>query len=309
MPWICKAKTPEIPKINSNEPIADKVPSSKPWRAIHRAADGHTPQMTDQIVRAVDRTRNETDMRAMIQAFYNNDQNAAQKAVPWDVFEIELTAAQPIMSDTLNEAGENMIDTLPKQYQDIQFDPASPRGLSWVTTRGAELVVEITQESRLAIQEAVKQAATAGFGADRTAAQIKDLVGLTQRQAGAVTRFRGKLLQSGVDYDRAAKMASDYSSRLLRYRAENIARTELMKAANQGHLEMLYQGADQGILPPNSFVRYWILTPDDRLCPYCAEMKGAEVNLGEDFTGPSGDISGPPLHPQCRCTTGVRFID
>lgn len=310
MPWICKAKTPEIPKFNPNEPIADKAPNSKPWRAIHAAADGHTKPLINQIVRATDRTKDELTMRQLLDALYAKNPTLAEEAVPWEVFRTQLTAAiEPTMLETLNQAGEDMIPTLPSRYQDIVFTASTPRALSWATTRAAELVTEITFESRTAIREAIQRAATSGLGVDRTAAEVKQLVGLTRRQANAVSKFKARLLESGQSYDTATRRAQTYSERLLRYRAENIARTELMKAANQGHLEMLYQGADQGILPPNSFVRYWILTPDDRLCPYCAEMKGTEIQLGQSFVTPGGNIEGPPLHPQCRCTTGVRFID
>lgn len=305
--WIFKAA--EIPEFKTGGPIADTKNLNKPWKAIHAAADSRTQEMTDLIVRAVDRTKNEVDTRQLLAGFYDKDQTKIEGAVPWQVFEVEMAGATPIMSDTLNEAGENMIPTLPRQYQDVQFDPASPRSLTWAINRGAELVVQITRESTLAIRDAVKYAINTGMGADAAAAQIKPLIGLTQRQAGAVTKFHSKLLEQGVKPQRASKMADTYSKRLLAYRAENIARTELMRSANEGHLQMLYQAADQGILPPTDFTRYWILTPDDRLCPQCAEMKGAEVKLGEDFVTPAGNISGPPLHPMCRCTTGVHFND
>lgn len=307
MPWIFKQKDIQPPKLHTGGPIADKKPNSRAWKIIQAAADKNTEVMTDMVIRAADRTRSEADIKEMLRGIYNNDPAKIENAVPWDVFKAELTAAEPIMEDTLNTSGEAMIITLPAWQRDIVFNPESPRSLSWIKTRGAELVTQVSNETVLSLREAVKQAAEAGYGADKTAVHLKSLIGLTTRQAGAVTKYRDRLIASGKKYDQAEKMADKYSKRLLDYRAGNIARTELMRASNQGFNEMLQQGADQGILPPSTFEIYWILTPDDRLCEKCKEMDGLTTTLGKPFSTATGDIDTPPLHPMCRCTLGVHF--
>jgi hypothetical protein len=307
MPWIFKQKDIQPPELHTGGPIADKTPNSRAWKIIQAAADKNTEAMTDMVIRAADKTRSEADIKQMLQGIYNNDSVKIENAVPWDAFKAELTAAEPLMEDTLNRSGQEMIVTLPMEQRDVVFDTGSPRSLSWIKARTAELVTEVSNETVLALREAVRSAAEAGYGADKTAEHLKSLIGLTTRQAGAVTNYRDRLISSGKKYERAQTMADKYSKRLLQYRAENIARTELMRASNQGFNEMLQQGADQGILPPSTYEIYWILTPDDRLCDKCKEMAGVTTTLGQPFSTAAGNIDTPPLHPSCRCTLGVRF--
>jgi hypothetical protein len=91
-----------------------------------------------------------------------------------------------------------------------------------------------------------------------------------------------------------------------------IARTGTIWAmnasANQSYMEAGVERAE------------WWATEDDLTCPYCGEMHGKTVQIGEQFAGPgkpapSSDpdrnpltfrneitVEHPPLHPHCRCT-------
>jgi SPP1 gp7 family putative phage head morphogenesis protein len=121
---------------------------------------------------------------------------------------------------------------------------------------------------------------------------IRPLIGLTQKQADAVfTRW----LQKG---DAAA---GRYAAQLLRHRAQTIARTETIRASVDGQLAIWKAAQAQGLLPNHARKR-WIVTPDDRLCPRCAPLQGVEVQLHQTFPG---GVSGPPLHPNCRCAVSV----
>jgi hypothetical protein len=62
-----------------------------------------------------------------------------------------------------------------------------------------------------------------------------------------------------------------------------------------------------GTINPARTLREWIVTPDDRLCAYCASMDGQRVGLGEDFQSGLGPVHEPPLHPQCRCAVSLYF--
>ncbi len=75
------------------------------------------------------------------------------------------------------------------------------------------------------------------------------------------------------------------------WRAERIARTELITAYNQGAFDTYEQSklVDQ--------VK-WITAEDDRVDEECAQNDGKIVDLGDTF--PSG-VSQPPVHPNCRC--------
>ena len=121
---------------------------------------------------------------------------------------------------------------------------------------------------------------------------IRPLIGLTSRQAAAVLKLR---TAKGV-------LAADrYAAQLLKHRALTIARTETIRASVDGQLAIWREAQRQGLLPMNARKR-WIVTPDDRLCPQCAPLKGVEVPLNSPFPG---GVDGPPLHPNCRCAVSV----
>lgn len=84
-------------------------------------------------------------------------------------------------------------------------------------------------------------------------------------------------------------------------RAQLIARTETMTAANEGQRQAWSQAIDAGLLSATS-KRVWITVGDDA-CPECQDLEGVEVALDEDYPNDGGD--GPPLHPNCRCTEGI----
>jgi SPP1 gp7 family putative phage head morphogenesis protein len=87
-------------------------------------------------------------------------------------------------------------------------------------------------------------------------------------------------------------------------RAEVIARTETMTAANEGQSLLWDQAVEDGLLTGKE-QQVWIVTPDDRLCPICEPMDGEQVGLDEAFDVDGEEIDGPPAHPNCRCTTGL----
>jgi SPP1 gp7 family putative phage head morphogenesis protein len=87
-------------------------------------------------------------------------------------------------------------------------------------------------------------------------------------------------------------------------RAETIARTETMRAANEGQIEAWQQAAETGLLTGNESTE-WITTPDDRLCPICEPLDGQTTALGGTFEVDGDRVSSPPAHPRCRCTVGL----
>lgn len=83
-------------------------------------------------------------------------------------------------------------------------------------------------------------------------------------------------------------------------RAQLIARTEIMTAANEGQRQGWSQAVDDGLLPSDSQVA-WIATTD--ACAECDDLDGETRDLDGAYPDPGGD--GPPLHPNCRCTEGI----
>jgi hypothetical protein len=67
---------------------------------------------------------------------------------------------------------------------------------------------------------------------------------------------------------------------------------------------MAWQEASaQGLFGTSTPVKVWVAAGDAE--PICAELDGTEVEMGELFSSELGDVEGPPLHPNCRCTLAV----
>lgn len=297
---------PKIPEFKDKK-VADKLPKEPEWKPIHDAADEQTKDMINQIIKAAEETKKNTNKSEMVKAARDGDRNRLERAIPFERYNEQLSMLEENIRFTFNKAGAAMIIHLPPQFRGLVFDSTTPRARKIVMDRGADLVIEIGEGTRNAIRREIDKAFKEGLGADRTADNIINLIGLTERQAGAVTKFRQTALENGASIARAKRDAKEYADRLLKYRAETIARTELMKAANEGHLEMVRQGIDQGVIPNRPMVKVWIVAPDDRLCEWCAPMDEQRVSIDDFFMSGLGNVESPPLHPNCRCVISVEF--
>lgn len=150
---------------------------------------------------------------------------------------------------------------------DWKFDVTEPNAVKWIKDHAAEAVKDIDEATREQIREVVEEAFTDQFDVDDLADEIADIIG-----------------------DEA--------------RADVIARTEVMRASNQGQLEAWEQATDAGLLTGDE-TKEWITTPDDRLCPVCEPLDGVNVAMNEDFDVDGEKVEGPPAHPNCRCTVGL----
>jgi len=100
-----------------------------------------------------------------------------------------------------------------------------------------------------------------------------------------------------------------FADRMPPYRRDMIARTESIRAGGFAANELYKSwGVSQ---------KQWLAERDGRTCPYCLEMDGKIIGVGDDFfkKGDRFTVEGagtlnldfqnviyPPLHPNCRCT-------
>ena len=149
----------------------------------------------------------------------------------------------------------------------ILFDRTNPAALLEAQVRAAKLVTNITETMRKEMRKTIADAFKEGRDTQSLADEIYKLVG-----------------------DEA--------------RADLIARTETLKAANVGQSVLFDQAVEKGLLTGRE-KKEWIVTPDDRLCPICEEMDGVIIPIDDDFEVDGESISEPPAHPNCRCTIGL----
>lgn len=151
----------------------------------------------------------------------------------------------------------------------FSFDKSNPKAVQWVLDHATETIDGLSATTREDIKTLIEESMQGEFDVDTLTDEITDLIGDAER-------------------------------------AEVIARTETMRASNEGQQQAWDQAAEDGYLTGNE-EQEWIVTPDDRLCPECEPFDGETAELGGTFSAEGIDSDGPPLHPRCRCTLGLKL--
>jgi SPP1 gp7 family putative phage head morphogenesis protein len=283
--------------------FVDEVPDDPFYLAVHKIADRLTPKMRDAFLRGVLAMNGAIDELALIAAVETGQFDLAMAAIPFEPFADSLkTGGGEILLKALSEMGVLAASALQDTHGlTIAFDLTNPRAQVFAATQTATMVTEVTDATKESIRGIIQRGFSEHMTPQDVAKEIKQVVGLHSRQAQAVVNFRDRLVADGVEGELLEKRVEKYAAAQLRHRAETIARTELMSASNAGQHELWSQAQEKGLLPHDQ-KRVWIATPDDRIDMECEALDGKETGLNEPF---SGGVMEPPLHPSCRCTTGL----
>lgn len=201
------------------------------------------------------------------------------------------------------------------KYPYLLYDPDTSAGMSFLGQHGAELVTNIVQEQRDALNAVIQHVSGyTNITPDEAARIIRPCVGLTKPQALANVRYREAVKQAYIKAHprgkletaekRAADAAARYAARQHRYRAQNIARTELAFAYNAGAYGATKDAQAQGYV--GDCAKVWLTAYDERVCPICSAMDDEKRNMDEAFS--NGKLL-PPAHPSCRCAVAYEEID
>ena len=213
------------------------------------------------------------------------------------------------------EAMEAAAEELSQRYPEWRFDPFADGVRDWVENRGAAFVTEVTATQIEGLQTVIQQAAVLeNMTVDGLSRVIRPMVGLTRPQAAANLNYYTKLVEDGMSAQKALDKSIRYAARQHRYRAYNIARTELAFAYNQGSYEGTKQAQDKGYL--GEVVKIWCTADDERVCEICGGLEGKRVAMDQDFdfstrlaTSANPTIRKvPPAHPSCRCAVIYKEI-
>ena len=162
----------------------------------------------------------------------------------------------------------------------------------------ARLIKQISKETERNVRLLIARAIREGIPPDQVAKLIRDMIGLTKKQGEAAWRFRQALEAQGLTGDAVEKKVLKFTNKLIRRRAENISRTEILSALNRGQELALRQAQKQGLLTKGA-TKVVILTAG--ACPICLGVAGrGPVKIGQGFA-----LRGPPFHQRCRCTIAI----
>lgn len=280
------------------------------------------------------RVQGRIDLHALQSAISSGQFQVIDAAVDAGALQLALDQA---MQDTLTSAaqagGQLAATALKKAGIDTSFNAIHPNIILRAATKSAALVRAVPDDVRAMIRSVVSLGAAGQLTIQEQARIIKASIGLPPNQGLAPYRL-GEELRAGdleaalarrlsaVDQARiravlsrgdaspafVTEMQEHYAASLTSLRGETIARTESLSALNWGVHEAWNQAVAAGDLP-DTVRRFWIITPDEALCPICIEIPGMNpdgVALDEPFQTPDGPVDDPPApHPNCRCSTGL----
>jgi SPP1 gp7 family putative phage head morphogenesis protein len=184
---------------------------------------------------------------------------------------------------------------------DFRFDAKSAEAVKAAKKQAGALVTNVSKKTKQAIKNIITTGIKEGMQPSKIAKLVKETIGLTPAQSQAVLKFRQQLETDGLASSKVDKKVAAYAEKLLKRRADTIARTEVMDALNEGQKESWRQAQERGDLPDRTY-REVIVTEDETTCVICGPMQGKKVLLDEEF-----DEGDPPFHPKCRCTVGLSF--
>lgn len=206
-------------------------------------------------------------------------------------------------------AMQTAAQAIEQRYPEYLFNAGAEGVKEWASNRAAEMVVDITENQRQAINAMVQRYSyIPEISVDQFAQVIRPTVGLYPAQAMANMRYfetvRQSLLNNGSKTATATKKATEaaikYAERQNRYRAQMIARTELCAAYNQGEYQGIKQAQAQGLI--GHVVKQWVSAGDDRVCDTCKALDGTQIEMDQEWAnGSKWDRHTPPAHPHCRC--------
>lgn len=254
---------------------------------------------------AVRAARQATNADALLDAINSGSLQRVMQQVPIDE-----------MRDVLQGAGEAIRQSIAKSAVDASatdagvswvFDKVDPRAVLWAQENTATMVTRVTEQSRLAIRQAVSTYLKADI--DRTTVRrlIRSEIGLNERDTKTALRIRDTVYRDHVERGRpprdAARIADGraniYRQTALERRAVTIARTETRIAQSRGRRLSWQQADERGLVKLDQYGARWSAAPG--ACPICSGLDGTIVAANASFP----DVGQEPAHPRCRCSVSL----
>lgn len=270
-----------VQKVAGIEPVITSI-INRSWAAL--AAFAGTPQGS-ALARAADAT-----------GFIN--------AAPWGTWMTQLAAVRKPMATGIMQGFSTAAGELHGISARLEFNAVDELSKTYAETQAGKLIKAVSDTQRDTIRQVLGGAMGGHYTTYDAAMKIRDTIGLHPAWAQAVVNLRERVYNNAIaDGKRPAtataladKKAAQYSKRLIKKRAENIARTETITAENLGRYATWVDAVDGGIMDKDS-TKEWNTEVGDA-CDICRDMDGEIVKWDQPFS--NGKLM-PPAHPGCRC--------
>ena len=313
-----------IPLAKARYRAVDHAPDDECWKVLHRLADAAYLALLDDMLAVLEAVRPAIPREALTQRVLSGDQADTEQLLTqvWD--EVGQQGLEGTLVPRLRTLALDAAEATPLPEAGSTFDAQDLVLLLALDAFLSTQVATISATTRTAIPALVQRALAPTLPLPGTSAplppalslpqridELTQVVGLTPRQAASVQRFRQGLEQGGETPARIQALVERRATAMRRQRAETISRTESITSVHVGQQQRFEQAAREGTLDTVRFRRFWIVTPDDRLCPNCSSIPGLNLAgraLGEPFATPYGPLLHPAAHALCRCSVAGRSV-
>jgi hypothetical protein len=222
----------------------------------------------------------------------------------------------------------------------FSFSQVNPQAVGFVRQYEMNLIREMTSDTLATVRGVISSGVAAGDHPFDIAREVRQYIGLTERQAQAVRNYR-RLLEGAdaqaldralrdrrfdssvrrhvsgdrnLSPDQISTMVERYRQRYLRHRSETIARTEAKRALGTGNQLLWNQAVAAGRVAEQDVTKTWVTVGDHKVRPFHRELNKQVVGLNVPFTCSGGEIMYPGdpaadvgMTANCRCTCIYRF--
>lgn len=322
-----------------------KRTAPSPWRKqLLGIADKYEVRIRRRLIEAINSLRDDASLKKLAEAFQSGSQEAILNAAGIADMNVALGPVTDAHFNAHVEVGLATARTYNKKLN-FRFDATHDAIVQSARRNAYDLITRISAQTRDAVRNAITHAVDENMNPRQAARTIRGVIGLTARDEQALTSYRRGLREKDfaaalsrnlgprLEGQSERVMSQDgrisastlddlterYRDRLLRSRAETIARTEGMRAVNTGVRAAWEQAfSDNPSLDPKLARRYWIATDDERTRDShreIPELNSDGVGLDEPFRLPDGGSIMFPHDPDapasetinCRCTVYVRY--
>ena len=265
--------------------------------ALVKLAEKLEPALRRRFLAAIAQIRDTLDLERIAEAIAENSLTRTLAAAEIATFPEQFGELAMDLKPAFLAGAHYALAEMARSEVHGSFTLINPSAVEYARNATADLVSPFIDDAKTNIADIVARAMSGELTPKSAAREIQDSIGLDPRRQQALDNYQGVLEEDGLTGDLLDRKVGRYRQELLRSRADTIARTEIMRAANEGQRQVWEDMARRGAIDPNDWERVWVVTADDRLCDECGPLDDVRVAFADEF--PEGE---PPLHPHCRCT-------
>ena len=192
-----------------------------------------------------------TNREELSAAVLASSETLVERAVPWDIFSEKLFEINFVLTAAAS-AGIGLANDISRGRKRIRaltdLAPVTQRAVGIVERQGFEAVKGIADESRAAVRTILKNGIVTGAHVTEIADNLTAAIGLNARQAATLAAYQRALMDEGIGAVRRILLVGKRARKMLRERADTIARTEVMTAINAGKTEVWNELVDTGAI-------------------------------------------------------------